>query len=278
MSIKAAFVCRPGTQLIEVDYSQMEVACLAAASGDPTLISEVTGGVDMHTNNAARWKRVPEDQVAKKDRKTAKIMTFQLTYGARAKRIAEDFGLPQTETQAFIDAFIDKYTGVAKWWDETIEWVDNNLAPVPVFLQPEPEYRTTLIYPYGKRYTFVGQMRNSKWGGIKPNVGPQFVKNYPIQGLAADILKMAQASLWQHSAELLNFGTTPAIQIHDALYFRAPKDLDLSSFLGFLKHHMLERPIERINQLAGYEWWPTVLPLRLDMKTGTRWSDMVNYK
>lgn len=279
MSIKAAFKSRPGDMLIEVDYSQMEVACLAAASRDPTLIEEVAAGVDMHTKNAARWRKCAEADVTKKDRKTAKIMTFQLSYGAGAKRIAQDFGLPLAETQAFIDSFTDKYSGVAEWWEACNTTVNRDLQPHAIFMEPDPEYRSNMVLPYGKRYTFIGQYKKQRYkGDALVSVGPQYIKNYPIQGLAADILKMAQASLWRSRGELLRRGVVPSIQIHDSLYFRAKEEVDLAELLKLLKHHMLDYPVQRINELAGMEWWPEALPLRIDMKIGQRWSNMREYK
>ncbi len=278
MSIKAAFLAHPGEIIIEADYSQMEVACLAAASRDPVLISEVEQGVDMHLRNAARWLHCLEQDVSKKHRKMAKIKTFQLAYGARAPRIAADFGLPVAETQAFIDRFCEKYQGVDAWWAVTTKVVNENLQPHAVFLEPDPQWRYDMVLPYGKRYCFLAQYQHDHWkGDNRPKVGPQFTKNYPIQGLAADILKVAQASLWRHRGDLLAYGAIPSLQIHDSLCFRAPDTIDMAGFTAMLEHHMVDVPLQRINELAGCDWWPENLPLRIEMKTGRRWSEMVDF-
>ena len=298
MKIRAAFEAKPGNLIVEADYSQMEVACLGAASRDKVLISEVRDGMDLHSENAARWKKVPTDDiiaaidakdagkattdqlVLAKARKTAKIMTFQLAYGASAKRMAKDFGLSEKETQAFIDSFQDKYTGVADWWANTIEWVNAHLQAYALAGQPEPERRSTLAYPYGKRYEFIATdtKRDVKTRKQTARVGDRFIKNYPIQGVAGDLLKMALASLWKARRQMASRGVVPAIQIHDAIYFRMPEEVFGQKFVKWLDYHMTQYPVRRINALAGEEWWPTDLPLRIDLKTGKKWSEMKAYK
>ena len=279
MKIRDAFEAHPGYLILEADYSQMEVACLAALSLDPLLIQEVKDGVDLHTRNAAAWRKCREEEVSDKDRKTAKIMTFQLTYGASAKRMSNDFGLPLKETEAFIDAFEAKYTGAAQWWDKTFTEVQEGRKPYPVYMKAEPEYRYTLAYPYGKRYTFIATDSAKRYDkDRRPQIGQRYVKNYPVQGLAAEILKLAQASLWRNRDLLVWWNTVPAIQIHDALYFIVSEDIELDILIDWLRFHMTEEPIKRINELAGEEWWPIDLPLRIDVKTGKKWSEMTKYE
>jgi len=279
VKIRDAFEAPEGYIILEADYSQMEVACLAAASGCALLQAEVREGVDLHTRNAAKWRRVSEDLVTKADRKTAKIMTFQLAYGASGPRMAKDFGLPKKETAAFIKAFEKKYSRVTKWWDEQDAIVNANIQVNPRGGMGTPEYRSELATSYGKRYIFLATdtKRDYKTHKTTQQVGARFIKNYPVQGVAADLLKMAQGALWRERTELVRLGATPMIPIHDSLYFKFDRSYDLEEFLEFLDYRMTQVPVQTLNRLAGYEWWPTDLPLRIDIKTGKKWSEMKEY-
>lgn len=279
MKIRDAFESAPGMLLVEADYSQMEVACLAALSRDPVLIGEVADGVDMHVNNAARWLKCAPEEVPKSKRKTAKIMTFQMAYGATAGRIAIDFGLSEKETQAFIDAFCEKYPSVPAWWDATHARVSRSVTAHPVPGKAHVDRWSVLSTPYGKRYTFMAtdERRDYRTGKSKMSVGARFTKNYPVQGLAADILKMAQASLWASRGSLVDRGVVPCIQIHDAIYFNVPEEALNAEFVTFLELHMVHAPVQTINRIAGEDYWPTGLPLRIELKVGTRWSEMTEY-
>ncbi len=180
-NIKECFIPREaGTGLfITCDFSQLEVCALAELTGDPVLIEELNTGVDIHRVNAAMWKHCRPEEVTDKERKQAKVMTFQLQYGAGHKKIAETLGISEKEANAFITAFYAKYRLVAIW--------HTNLAETKKFFPSprEPDAYEVLDAklsksPVMRAYTIKAK-KNDKGDYYYPLTE---MKNYPVQGFA----------------------------------------------------------------------------------------------
>jgi len=185
-NIKQAFVSRYGDRglLVEIDCVQLEVFALAEITQDPVLIAELNSGVDIHTMNAAMWLKKPEKLVTPEERKKAKIMTFQLTYGAGAKRMSEDLGISHDAAQEFIDAFLDKYNKIGEF-HEFVKTISNCMSSTVEPYNKQHVYNPFafgLTVPTDRHYTLT--YRQSEYGRKDWKLSPTEMKNYPVQGFA----------------------------------------------------------------------------------------------
>lgn len=180
-NIKEAFISKFGDKglLVELDLVQLEVMALAEITGDPVLITELNSGVDIHRMNAAQWLKKDPKLVTDEERKRAKVMTFQLTYGAGYKRMAEDLGVPEAETQQFIVSFMDKYSQVKEFHD----YVSNVVARSRIGVEPSRKIQIYAPSLPTKRY-YSCTMRQSDYGTKPWSLSPTELKNYPVQGFA----------------------------------------------------------------------------------------------
>ena len=180
-NIKEAFISKFGDKglLVELDLVQLEVMALAEITGDPVLITELNSGVDIHRMNAAQWLKKDPKLVTDEERKRAKVMTFQLTYGAGYKRMAEDLGVPEAETQQFITSFMDKYTEVKEFHGHVSEVVVRSRIGV------EPSTKVQIYAPsLPTKRLYSCTMRQSDFGTKPWSLSPTELKNYPVQGFA----------------------------------------------------------------------------------------------
>ena len=167
--------------LVSFDFSQLEIGALAEITEDPVLIKEVNAGADLHRLNAAMWLKKDPSLVTDKERKHAKVMTFQLQYGAGYKKMAETLGITAGEAKAFIDAFYDKYKLVAEW--------HNKLKKRQQFLTENHAHLNGTIMAHGQehyspvcRNYFINCSKDSSTG--EPYLPLTAMKNYPVQGFA----------------------------------------------------------------------------------------------
>lgn len=181
-NIKEAFISRFDEKglLVEIDLVQLEVMSLAELTGDPVLIAELNAGVDIHRLNASMWLKKPGSAVSDDERKKAKVMTFQLTYGAGAKRMAEDLGITPEEAQEFIDAFLRKYSYIAEFFDR----VRYKCAQAKVSVEPENKNRTMLAIDVPTKREYTATYKKSDYGNHDWQLSPTEFKNYPVQGFA----------------------------------------------------------------------------------------------
>lgn len=181
-NIKEAFVSRFGDKglLVEIDLVQLEVMALAELTQDPVLITELNSGVDIHRMNASMWLKKPPHTVSDAERKKAKIMTFQLTYGAGAKRMAEDLGINTNEAEEFIDEFLNKYSNVADFFNAIGRIVRASRSSV----EPENKNRTMLAINVPTYREYTATYKKSDYGNHDWQLSPTEFKNYPVQGFA----------------------------------------------------------------------------------------------
>lgn len=180
-NIKDCFIPHNGNEglFITCDFSQLEVCALAELTGDPVLIKELKDGVDIHRANAAVWKKCRPEEVTDKERKQAKVMTFQLQYGAGATKIAETLGITVRDAKEFIDAFYDKYEKINDWHTELTQ--AKKYYPSP---REKDSYEVLSLElsksPVHRQYTI-----KAKDTGSGDYYYPLTeMKNYPVQGFA----------------------------------------------------------------------------------------------
>ena len=203
--IRAAFIAEPGHVLVSADYSQIELRVLAHLSGDEALIEAFRRGDDIHDQTALKVFGAESGLGRHELRRRAKVINYALLYGKTAFTLAKDIGVTQQAAQAFIDAYFAGFPGVRRF-------IDGLLAEAR-----ETGYVKTL---FGRRRA-VPEL-TSRNGQVRA-AAERVAVNLPIQGTAADILKMAMIAL--HGALERRGGRARMIlTVHDELIFEAPRE------------------------------------------------------
>lgn len=203
--IRGAFVSGEGKKIISADYSQIELRLIAEISGEENMIRAFQNGEDIHASTAAKLFKVPLEEVSKTQRSQAKTVNFGIIYGQGAFGLAEQTGLSRTEAKQMIDAYFATYPKLKEYMAEQV-----NKARQLGYVE-----------------TLLGRKRHLK----DINSGNFVVKghaernavNAPIQGSAADIIKIAMIKI-DHELEIQNLETKMLLQVHDELVFEAPID------------------------------------------------------
>jgi DNA polymerase-1 len=203
--IRRAFVAAPGTKLLAADYTQVELRILAHISQDAAMLAAFRAGVDIHKATAATIYGVPLEQVTSEQRSIAKMVNFATSYGVSAFGLASRTSLNRTEAQAFLDAYFQTYPGIRRYVDETIAKAK------------EQGYVETLLGR--RRYFSILKSR----GGSAPDrqQAERAAINHPIQGTAADIIKMAMIRLHIALRER-GLRSRMLLQVHDELVLEVP--------------------------------------------------------
>lgn len=235
--VRRAFIAAPGTRLLAVDYSQVELRIMAHVTKEPTLLRAFEEGQDIHAATAALIYGVPIDKVDKGQRIFAKRVNFGILYGMGAFRLARDSDLTLAQAREFIDTYFRQLPNVKRYIDGTID------------LARQQGYLTTL---YGRRRTFPGL----KAGGNERAGAEREAINMPIQGTAADIIKLAMIQLQR---ELIGrgLGGRMILQVHDELVLEVPEDeIEPTSALvvSVMENAVdLDAPL-KANASVGWNW------------------------
>jgi DNA polymerase-1 len=240
--IRRAFVAG-GSDLVLVaaDYSQIELRVLAHMSGDPALRAAFTEGADVHRRTAAAGFNVPEDQVTREQRDVAKMLNFGIVYGMSDFGLAWRMGMPREEAQRFIDEYFKRYAQVRRYVIETKAFCT------------EQGYVETLL---GRR-RYIADMTSPN-RSIR-NAAERMAINMPVQGTAADIMKIAMRRVYDRLAE----EESPArvmLQVHDELVVELPRE-QVDATAQILREEMS----------AAYA---LDVPLVVDVRVGTNWDEM----
>ena len=242
--VRRAFVAEEGAVLLAADYSQVELRILAHISQDPAMLDTFARDEDIHTSTAAFLFDVPLDQVDREMRRVAKSINFGITYGMSGYGMAWRTGLPQKEAERFIKEYFTKYSQVKAYLDET-KLKARDLG-----------YVETLL---GRRRYFPGLRSGSRAHQNVRASAQRMAINAPIQGSAADIIKIATIRLHAALKERgLRSGMT--LQVHDELVLEVPEG-ELNVVAPLVKSTM-----EGAFQLDA--------PLKVDMKVGKNWLEM----
>ncbi|MGH2756432.1 MAG: DNA polymerase I, partial [Actinomycetota bacterium] len=238
--IRRAFVPEPGSALLSVDYSQIELRVMAHLSEDPILLEVFAKGEDIHTATAARVFGVKPKDLTTKHRSTAKMINYGITYGMGVPGLAERLNVPQDEAQQVMDAYFDQFDGVADFLADVVRRAHAD------------GFTTTM---FGRR-RYLPEL-----GSGNPRVraiGERQALNAPMQGTAADIMKLALINVDKAltSSEL---ATKMILTVHDELLFEVPEaERDDARAL-------VEREMTGVCELK--------VPLVVDASFGANWAD-----
>ena len=203
--IRKMFVAAPGCVLVDADYSQIELRLLAHISGDETMKNAFLTGEDIHAVTASQVFGIPLDEVTPQQRSHAKAVNFGIVYGISAFSLAQDIGVRPAEAKAYIDAYLEKYHGVREYMERVISEAKAN------------GYVETL---FGRRRP-LPELRSSNFN--TRSFGERVARNMPIQGTAADIMKLAMVNAHRRiQAEGLR--SRLILQVHDELIAECPED------------------------------------------------------
>ena len=239
--IRRAFVAGEGKQLISADYSQVELRLLAHVAGDPGLIEAFERDEDVHRRTAAEVHGIAPEAVSADQRAHAKAINFGIIYGSSAFGIANQLGIAQAEAQATIDRYFERYRGVRRFLDETVEHA-----------RTQGFVRTLL----GRRRP-VPELRSDN-GRIRAQAENVAV-NTPIQGSAADLMKVAMVRLHRRLREE-GLQAQLLLQVHDELLLETPGD-----------------ELERAARVVREEMEGAIrldVPLKVDLFQGPNWCDL----
>ncbi|NLI71140.1 MAG: DNA polymerase I [Bacteroidales bacterium] len=203
--IRKAFIPDDGELFLSVDYSQIELRIMAHLSGDKHMLEAFNSGHDIHAATAAKIFKVPMDKVTPDMRRQAKTANFGIIYGISTFGLAERLGIPRREAKELIDGYFDTYPGVKKYMDESIQNAKSR------------GYVETI---YGRK-RFLANI-NSR-NGIVRGYAERNAINAPIQGSAADIIKIAMVKI-QEKIKKNQLKSKMTLQVHDELNFTVPAD------------------------------------------------------
>lgn len=239
--MRTAFVAPAGRRLVSADYSQIDLRCAAHVSGDKKLIEAFHRGEDIHTQAAAEAFQVAPSQVTKAQRRQAKVLNFGVLYGMGAFGFANAAGITREEGQDYIDAYMEKFSGLAAYLKKTKEFARKN------------GYVETL---FGRR-RYVPEINSPNFQVAA--AGERIAINLPIQGLTADIMKLAMIAADKVVHE---YGDKARmiLQIHDELIFEVDEAIEQE--FG----EKIKRVMERVVELS--------VPLVVDVKSGDSWGEL----
>jgi DNA polymerase I len=236
--IRACFVAADGHQLISADYSQVELRVLAHICGEEVLKEIFARGEDVHAATAAEMFGVTPADIDPGLRSKAKMINFGIVYGLSAFGLADRLDIPKDEAGEFIERYMARFPKVREFIETTVERAT------------EEGYVTTLL---GRRRR-IPELRSRKWG--TRSLGERLAVNTPIQGSAADIIKVAMVNA--HGAlRDAGLGTRLVLQIHDELLFEAP-----AAEVEAAKEIVVRAMVD------AYELDP---PLAVDIGSGPNW-------
>lgn len=236
--VRSAFVAPPGHQIVSADYSQIELRVLAHLAKDEQLGVAFRDELDVHQHTASLIFEVPRDQVTADMRRRAKAINFGLIYGMGEARLAREQGITRDEARRFMDAYFERFVGVRNFMNQTVETARSGEA-----------VRTIL----GRR-RFLPNL-NSGNRGLRFEA-ERVAKNTPIQGTAADILKLAMIALGDGDVVP---GARMILTVHDELVFEVPNELVAKA------EARIKEAMESAFELD--------VPLVVDVGHGDNWGD-----
>ena len=217
--IRKAFVPRNDDHtLLAVDYSQIELRIVASVAEDEGMIEAFNAGLDIHTATASKVFGVAVNEVTKDQRYKAKSVNFGLIYGQGAFGLSQNLGIKRSEATELIDAYFEQFGGVKKYMDDTINYCREN------------GYVKTLM----GRKRFIPDINSNNRTVV--GFAERNAINAPIQGSAADMIKLAMINIHQRLSTM-NVGTKMILQVHDELLFDVPK-AELEEITEIIKQEM----------------------------------------
>ena len=237
--LRKAFTASPGHTLVGADYSQIELRVLAHLSGDEALIEAFNSGEDIHKTTASRVLGIPKDEVTPADRSRAKAVNFGVIYGMSGFGLSEELHITRKEAENYIKAYFEKHARVKQYMDEQIEHCRKEGCTLTM------TGRKRMIHEINASAYMVRQL------------GERLAMNSPIQGSAADIIKLAMLKVYADLKE--NHPNSKLIlQVHDELIIDAD-DSELEDIKKLLVSDMesaVELSVKMIAELnTGHTWY-----------------------
>ena len=236
--IRGAFIPEEGWWFVSADYSQVELRILAHLSGDERLAEAFSAGEDIHRRTAAAVLGLPMDAVTRQQRERAKAVNFGIVYGQTPFGLAQQLGISPEEAADFISRYFDQYQGVQRY-------IENCLS---------------LARDLGVTRTLFGRIRqhpeiNSR-NGMRRSMAERTAINSPIQGTAADIIKLAMIRIAEELRRQ-KLRTRMVLQVHDELIFEVPEE---ELYIGEAIRNLMQDVVQ-LN-----------VPLTVDVKQGKTWE------
>jgi DNA polymerase-1 len=238
--IRQAFIAERGASLLSADYSQIELRVLAHMSKDPALIRTFQDDEDVHTRTASEIFGLTPEEITPEMRRKAKAVNFGIIYGISAFGLAQDIGVSNAEAKRYIDNYFARYPNVR-------EFIDHTIANAK-----KKGFVSTL---FGRR-RFIPELSSS--AVAVRNFGERMAVNTPIQGTAADLIKLAMINVQKRLARE-NLGSKMILQVHDELVFEVP-DREIEPMKKLVKEEM-----EGVLTLS--------VPIKVDMGVGKNWDE-----
>jgi DNA polymerase-1 len=239
--VRNAFIAPKGYKILSADYSQIELRLAAIYSGDKNLIKIFKEGKDIHTATAAIIHGIPESEVTKLIRSTAKEVNFGIIYGLGSVGLAQRTGMSRDEAKKFIETYFEKFPGIKKFITEAVEKAR------------EKGYAETL---FGRKRYLPDLISNN---GMMRSAAERVAVNMPLQGTQADLIKLAMIKIYQGLPKVSQ-KTKMILQIHDQLLFEVPDD-ELEKVSVYVKETM-----EKANDY--------VVPITVDISMGKSWGEL----
>lgn len=234
------FIAPEGKRLVDADYSQIELRVLAALSGDENMTAAFLSGVDIHTVTAAQVFRLSPEEVTPELRSRAKAVNFGIVYGISDFSLGQDIHVSKKQAGEYIRAYEETYRGITDYLKKTVAEAK------------ESGYSTTA---FGRRRT-IPELRSGK--AMLRAFGERVARNSPIQGTAADLIKIAMLRVDERlRAEGLE--ATLILQIHDELIVEAPE--------------AEEEAVKKILREEMEGAWRTAVPFAVEVRSGRNWYE-----
>jgi DNA polymerase-1 len=239
--IRQAFVPEKGRFIVSADYSQIELRILAHLSQDETLIKAFQNDEDIHARTASEIFNVPMEKVTPPMRREAKVINFGILYGMSAYGLSQQLRIDPKIAQAYIDKYFKKYTGVQTYIEKSLEEAR------------QKGYAMTLLH----RRRYLPDI-HSPTVAIR-QATERMAVNTPLQGTAADIIKVAMIRI-QNRIEELGLSTKMIMQVHDELVFEVPEE-ELQKTIPLIQDEM-----ESVMNLS--------VPLKVSIHSGKNWAEV----
>jgi DNA polymerase-1 len=238
--IRKAFVADEGSVLLSADYSQVELRILAHISGDASLIETFQRGADIHRATASKMFGIPEEELTVEQRRAAKTINFGVLYGMSSFRLANELDISTGQAKDWIDAYFSRYPKIQEYLDKTL-------------VEARSSGKVTTLFG---RVRYIPEIQNRSFT-VRGNA-ERMATNAPIQGTAADILKMAMIALDRKLATHSS-GAQMLLTVHDEIVIEAP-EASAADVAGIVKETM-----ENV--------FPLAVPLAVDAHYGKSWFD-----
>lgn len=237
--IREAFIAEKNNLVLSADYSQIELRLLAHLSGDSGLIDAFLSGVDIHTRTASEIFGKEPEKVTSEMRRVAKTVNFGVVYGMSPFGLSDALNISREEAKSFIENYFRRHPGVKTYIDKTLHEAGQRGYVETIFgrRRPVPELKS--------------QNANTRM------LGERLAVNSPIQGTAADIIKIAMINIWR-DLSAGGFGSRMILQVHDELVFEVPPDE--AEKVGAI----VRKKMEDAAALS--------VPLKVEMGSGENWA------